>query len=89
MELLFAFLEDPREPRRVAAARVLGRLEQPAVSAALISLALRNVQRREALLALLSSAEPQARRFVWQAGQDRSLAGELHAAAAQLRSLAL
>jgi hypothetical protein len=70
---LFAALTNPRVATRVAAAEVLGAVDDPNVSKRLAKMALANVGRREALLALLASSNPVAREFLAYAYDDSSL----------------
>jgi hypothetical protein len=77
IQALLQSLHAPRPDRRLAAARVLGRLNQPAVSCELIAMARRGVHRQEAFIALLSSSEPSAQQFVTAAARDVNLAAAL------------
>jgi hypothetical protein len=63
--------------RRMAAAQVLGRLDQPVVSCELIAMIKRGEYRQEAMIALLSSSEPTARQFLVDAERDPLLAATL------------
>ena len=63
VEALFASLNDPRRANRLAAARALGRIDGPAVTARLAAMVRRNVNRHEALAALASSDGPEAKAF--------------------------
>lgn len=60
----FAALYDPHVPVRLAAARVLGRIDGPETTARLVAMAERNQNRREALIALADSRGPEARQFL-------------------------
>ena len=68
---LFSQLSNSRVAIRHRAARVLGALNDEAVSERLARMALGAVGRREALLALLASSDPVARQFLTYA-QSRS-----------------
>jgi hypothetical protein len=72
LQSLFQCLSSPQSGRRMAAAQVLGQLNQPAVSRELIAMA-RGAYRQYAMIALLSSSEPAARQFVANAGRDPML----------------
>lgn len=63
VDALFARLNDPRRANRLAAARALGRIDGPVVTARLAAMARRNVNRHEALVALASSDGPEAKAF--------------------------
>jgi hypothetical protein len=64
VEALLQCLRGPSARGRVAAALVLGRLDQPIVSQELIAMVRAGVYRQEALIALLASSEPAAREFL-------------------------
>jgi hypothetical protein len=87
VEILFQCLHSPLEGRRTAAARVLGRLNQPAVSRELIAMIVRGVHRREAMIALLSSSETTAQQFLADAARDPMLSATLWNAKRQFQSL--
>ena len=55
---LFTFLRAPQQPRRTAAAMLLGHASDPRVAAQLMHMVQHNVQRREALLALDGPSRP-------------------------------
>ena len=74
---LFQCLRSPRAARRMAAAQVLGRLDQPAVSCELIAMVRRGTYRQEAMIALLSSSEATARQFLADAERDPMLTASL------------
>jgi len=61
----------------MAAATVLGRLDQPAVSRNLIAMVRRGMYRQEAMIALLSSSETTARQFLADAERDPMLSATL------------
>jgi hypothetical protein len=86
VKTLLASLHGPRADRRLAAARVLGRLDQPAVSGELIAMARRGVHRQEAMVALLSSSETTARQFVADAARDINLSAALWSAQRQVQT---
>jgi hypothetical protein len=69
LQTLFQCLCGPQNGRRMAAAQVLGRVNQPAVSRELIAMT-QGAYRQYAMIALLSSSEPTARQFVTDAGRD-------------------
>jgi rRNA processing protein Krr1/Pno1 len=70
----------------MAAARVLGGLNEPEVSRRLIEMVLRGAYRQEALVALLSSSEDSARRFLENAEREVSLAATLWNAKRQFQN---
>ena len=63
VEVLFAALNDPRRGTRLAAARALGRIDGPFVTARLAAMVRANVNRPEALAALASSDGPEAKAY--------------------------
>jgi HEAT repeat protein len=73
VEILFSCLRSPAVGQRMAAARVLGRLNQAAVSRELIAMVLRGTYRQEAMIALLSSSEATAQQFLAGAARDPTL----------------
>jgi hypothetical protein len=77
LQTLFQCLHSPQATRRIAAARVLGRLDQPAVSRELIAMVARGTFRQEAMIALLSSSETTARRFLADAERNPMLSATL------------
>jgi hypothetical protein len=77
LQTLFQCLRSPQPGRRIAAAQVLGRLDQPAVSCELIAMVARGTYRQEAMIALLSSSETTARQFVANAAQNPMLSATL------------
>jgi hypothetical protein len=77
LQTLFQCLRSPQAARRIAAARVLGRLDQPAVSRELIAMVARGTFRQEAMIALLSSSEPTARQFLADAARNPMLSATL------------
>lgn len=87
IDRLFALLEAPHHSLRTAAAQVLGRHDGPVVTARLADMVLRNVGRREALLALLSNRGQEAVGFVTRAERDPKLASHVRAARVQLADL--
>jgi hypothetical protein len=79
IDKLFAALESNRVPTRQTAARVLGSLNNPNVSQRLAQMALESPGRREALIGLLSSSDPVARKFLAGAQHDAQLAPSIRA----------
>jgi hypothetical protein len=88
VEILIGYLSAPRTRHRLAAARVLGQLNDPEVSRQLIELVFHSQVGREALVALSSSQEPSAAQFVARAQLDLSLAATLRAARHRAASFA-
>jgi hypothetical protein len=81
MDLLFSSLSDPLEARRIAAARVIGRIDGDATTRRLIAMVESGVNRHEACIALLSSRGTEAVRYVDAAAQrDPTLASVLSGA---------
>jgi len=80
MELLFSALHSTSELERLAAARVLGRIDGPATTERLIALAQEGPSRQEACVALLSSKGQEAMSFVASARINPTLASLLQAA---------
>lgn len=76
---LFAALRSSRVATRVAAARVLGALNDPKISNRLAEMVRSGDGRREALVALLSSSDPQAKAFLARAEDDLALAPSVRA----------
>ena len=83
--LLFELLDSPQQTRRSAAALVLGHVDRPEVSQRLRQMVIHNVRRREALLALAGSPQPEASQFVALAQRDPSLAALTRAAQYSLK----
>jgi hypothetical protein len=77
LQTLFQCLHSPQAARRIAAAQVLGRLNQPAVSRELIAMVARGTLRQEAMIALLSSSEATAQQFITDARQNPMLSATL------------
>jgi hypothetical protein len=73
-DALFSVMHSPSLQMRIAAARVLGTLNDPAVSQRLIELTMNPGTRSQALVGLMSSADPVAKQFLAYARQDLSLA---------------
>jgi HEAT repeat protein len=71
----FAALYDPHIGTRLAAARVLGRIDGPETTARLVAMAEQNQSRREALIALADSRGPEAKQFLQEAKRGGPLAG--------------
>jgi hypothetical protein len=81
MDLLFAALSEPLEAGRIAAARVIGRIDGAATTQRLIAMVESGVNRHEACIALLSSRGPEAMRYVGTAAdRDPTLAAVLSGA---------
>ena len=81
MDLLFASLSVPLESQRIAAARVIGRIDGAATTQRLIGMVDSGVNRHEACIALLSSRGPEATRYVDAAARrDPALAAILSGA---------
>jgi hypothetical protein len=81
MELLFSTFSQPLEAHRIAAARVIGRIDGAATTQRLIAMVELGVNRHEACIALLSSRGKEATRYVDAAAQrDPSLAAILSGA---------
>ncbi len=80
MDLLFAVLRSPSELERLAAARVLGRIDGPATTERLVALLEEGTSRQEACVALLTSRGQEAVNFVNSARTNPPLAAALHAA---------
>lgn len=81
MELLFSTFSQPLEAHRIAAARVIGRIDGAATTQRLITMVELGVNRHEACIALLSSRGKEATQYVNAAAQrDSSLAAILSGA---------
>jgi hypothetical protein len=81
IDLLFASLSVPLESHRIAAARVIGRIDGAATTQRLIGMVDSGVNRHEACIALLSSRGPEATRYVDTAARrDPTLAAILSGA---------
>jgi hypothetical protein len=87
VDALFRCLCGPLLAQRMAAARVLGRLDNPMVSHRLIALVGLGTYRQEAIVALLSSSEPTARQFLAAAARDPTLSATLWNAKRQSQTL--
>jgi hypothetical protein len=74
-EMFFAALSDPHISVRLAAAKVLGRIDGPQTTQRLVAMTEHNQSRREALIALADSRGPEARQFLAEAGRGGPLAG--------------
>jgi hypothetical protein len=85
VEQLLPLLCGPRADLRLAAAAALGQIDQPQVTRRLIQLAATEHCRREAFLALATSRDDDARRFVQQAANTERLASWAKSALAQTR----
>jgi len=80
VDLLFAMLRSPSELERLAAARVLGRIDGPATTERLVALLEEGTSRQEACVALLTSRGQEAVNFVNSARTNPPLAAALQAA---------
>jgi HEAT repeat protein len=80
MEMLFGVLQSPSELNRLAAARVIGRIDGPATTQRLIAMVEQGTSRQEACVALLSSRGEEAVNFVTNARANPPLASLLQAA---------
>ena len=87
VEVLFAALNDPRRGTRLAAARALGRIDGPFVTARLAAMVRTNVNRREALAALASSDGPEAKAYFEWALSSKELSAYARTARAALDAL--
>jgi hypothetical protein len=83
-ELFSALTNSRRVPVRLAAARVLGAMNDEKVTTRLVQMAVQNVNRREALAALVSSNNPAARKFVAFARGNTELASTLFSVAPRM-----
>ena len=81
IDRLFEALRSSRVATRQTAARVLGALNNPNISQRLAQMALESTGRREALIGLLSSSDPVARKFLASAQHDSELAPSIRALA--------
>jgi hypothetical protein len=86
VDRLFARLDDPKVAVRLAAARLLGKVDGPAVTERLAEMVGENRNRREALAALMQSDGPEARQFVARAQGTRNLEAVVRSIAVQLKS---
>lgn len=86
VDALFTHLDAPRTDYRLAAARALGRINGPIVSERLATMVARNVHRREALAALMSSGGSEASRFLSGFRQIPSLLSVIRSVELQLRN---
>jgi hypothetical protein len=80
LETLLGFLHAPQPTQRMAAARVLGHVDDPRIPPRLIQMVLENVYRQEALVALLSSPCREASEFLALARRDPLLVASVQAA---------
>jgi len=85
LDVLFAALTGQDVAERQAAARALGRLNGPEVTARLIGLTQQGIFRQEALLALIACRGSDAQDFVRQARRDEYLVAAVQAAEFQFR----
>lgn len=86
LDALFFALESPRVHLRLAAARVLSRVDNTEVAQRLSRYVLENVSRQEALVALLARRDRYAALFIEQARDDLRLMALVDAAEGQLNS---
>ena len=87
VRLLFGFMRGPNYSRRMAAAIVLGRLDQPDVTEQLIRLTRSQFNRQEAFVGLLVSPDERAGRFLSIAHQDQTMIAAVTSAQLQLHHL--
>lgn len=80
LEMLFSALRSSSELDRLAAARVLGRIDGPTTTERLIAMVEEGPSRQEACVALLSSHGPEALNFVKNARTSPALSALLQAA---------
>jgi hypothetical protein len=85
-EPLFAQLRHPDIRMRLASAKALARIDGPGVTARLEVMVRRDVNRREAVAALLYCDSPEAVRFIRTARRSPDLAATINSVAAQARS---
>jgi hypothetical protein len=74
-DVFFPYLNDPHDDIRLAATKVLGRIDGPRTTAILATMAEQNHNRREALMALAESSGPEAREFLALAQASGPMAG--------------
>ena len=86
IEQMFRRLDDPSVRTRMAAARVLGRIDGPVITQRLAQMVWRNENRREALAALVSSGGSDAASFVAKAKRQVALASEIRAVETELNN---
>jgi molybdopterin-guanine dinucleotide biosynthesis protein A len=79
IDKLFEALQCRRVATRQTAAQVLGALNRPQVSQRLAQMAMESPGRREALIGLLSSSDPVARKFVADAQHNSEIGPSLRA----------
>jgi hypothetical protein len=79
IDKLFEALQSRRVATRQTAAQVLGALNRPQVSQRLAQMAMGSLGRHEALIGLLSSSDPVARKFVADAQHDSEIGPSLRA----------
>ena len=80
MDMLFSTLQSTQVLERMAAARVIGRIDGAATTRRLIAMVEQGTSRQEACVALLSSRGEEAVNFVTNARANPMLAGLLQAA---------
>lgn len=86
VEQLFARLDDPRVEIKLAAAKALGYLDGPAVTARLAGMVEANRHRREALAALMQSDGREAREYLRRAAAESDLETAMRSVAVQVDS---
>lgn len=87
LKQLLDALDDPHEEVRLAAARVLGRIDGPITTAALVRRVNDPAVRREALAALMFSDGPEAATFLRAARGNPRLAAQVHSLELQRSTL--
>ena len=87
VDALFARLNDARRANRLAAARALGRIDGPFVTARLAAMVRQNVNRHEALAALASSDGAEAKAFFQWALASKELGAAARTARQGLNQL--
>lgn len=86
IEKLFARLDDPRIETRLAAARLLGKVDGPRVTEQLARMVAANQNRREALAALLQSDGVEAKAFLEQVQEKHGLESVLRSVTVQIKA---
>ena len=83
---LFERLDDPHVAVRLAAARALGTIDGPAVTARLAEMVQHDQNRREALAALISSTGPEAVHYLARARKSEMLSSQIRALELELKN---
>lgn len=86
VEELFARLDDPRVDVRLAAAKALGYLDGPVVTARLAGMVEGNRHRREALAALMQSDGREAREYLRRAAAEEDMGMTMRSVAVQVEN---